>query len=320
MNIVGAIGYGIAAAAFMLLAVLMMVSWRGRPQGVYLISASVITGAWALLLAGQAFVGRSPMLPLYVAETLRNGAWLYALCSIAANNAPRGLIRLARAAPILALLAIPVLSFLENRGVTVLPPELLLSRMGLATSLLGLILLEQIYRNSGEATRDSLKYFVCGVGALFAYDLFLYSQAELLRGIMADAWNARGAIIAFAAPLTAIAVQRRHLTGVASRPAAAPRSSAGRPQRGAADRDRRATPAAMVARRVRVAAGGVLHDDLHGRRCLSAADGGGRLLRAPVRRQLGASRADRVLRRRAAGARAAGRLTGAAPARARLSQ
>ena len=209
MNVVGAIGYGIAAAAFMLLAVLMMVSWRGRPQGVYLISASVITGAWALLLAGQAFVGRSPMLPLYVAETLRNGAWLYALCSIAANNAPRGLIRLARAAPILALLAIPVLSFLENRGVTVLPPELLLSRMGLATSLLGLILLEQIYRNSGEATRDSLKYFVCGVGALFAYDLFLYSQAELLRGIMADAWNARGAIIAFAAPLTAIAVQRQ---------------------------------------------------------------------------------------------------------------
>ena len=209
MNVVGAIGYGIAAAAFMLLAVLMMVSWRGRPQGVYLISASVITGAWALLLAGQAFVGRSPMLPLYVAETLRNGAWLYALCSIAANNAPRGLIRLARAAPILALLAIPVLSFLENRGVTVLPPELLLSRMGLATSLLGLILLEQIYRNSGEAARDSLKYFVCGVGALFAYDLFLYSQAELLRGIMADAWNARGAIIAFAAPLTAIAVQRQ---------------------------------------------------------------------------------------------------------------
>jgi putative PEP-CTERM system histidine kinase len=209
VNVVGAIGYGIAAAAFMLLAVLMMVSWRGRPQGVYLISASVITGAWALLLAGQAFVGRSPMLPLYVAETLRNGAWLYALCSIAANNAPRGLIRLARAAPILALLAIPVLSFLENRGVTVLPPELLLSRMGLATSLLGLILLEQIYRNSGEAARDSLKYFVCGVGALFAYDLFLYSQAELLRGIMADAWNARGAIIAFAAPLTAIAVPRQ---------------------------------------------------------------------------------------------------------------
>lgn len=209
MNIVGAIGYGIAAAAFMLLAVLMMTSWRGRRQGAYLITASVITGAWALLLAAQAFVGRAPMVPLYVAETLRNGAWLFALCSIAGNSAPRGLLRLARAAPILALLALPALWLLAARGIEILPPELLLSRMGLATSLLGLILLEQIYRNSGEAARDSLQYFVCGVGAMLVYDLFLYSQAELMRQIMADAWSARGAIIAFAAPLIAVAVQRR---------------------------------------------------------------------------------------------------------------
>lgn len=208
MNIVGAIGYGIAAAAFMLLAVLMMVGWRGRREGVYLITASVITGAWALLLAGQAFVGRAPMLPIYVAETLRNGAWLFALCSIAVGKAPRGLTLLARATPVLALLAPPVLAVLERRGVQVVPPELLLSRVGLASSLLGLILLEQIYRNSSEVARDSLKYLVCGVGALFAYDLFLYSQAELLRGVIADAWNARGAIIAFAAPLIAVAVQR----------------------------------------------------------------------------------------------------------------
>jgi putative PEP-CTERM system histidine kinase len=208
MNIVGAIGYGIAAAAFMLLAVLMLISWRGRRQGAYFMAASVITGVWALLLTGQAFGGRASMLPLYVAEGLRNGAWLFALCSIAGSSAPRSIVLIARAAPIVALLALPAMWLLEAHGVAVLPPELLLSRMGLATSLLGLILLEQIYRNSGEAARDSLKYLVCGIGALFAYDLFLYSQAELLRGIVADAWNARGALIAFAAPLIAIAVRR----------------------------------------------------------------------------------------------------------------
>src|SRR4029453_17023429 len=72
----------------------------------------------------------------------------------------------------------------------------------------GLILLEQIYRNSSEVARESLKYLVCGVGALFTYDLFLYSQAELLRAITADAWNAGGALFAFAAPLFAAAVHR----------------------------------------------------------------------------------------------------------------
>jgi putative PEP-CTERM system histidine kinase len=208
VNIVGAIGYSIAAAAFMLLAALMLISWRGRRQGGYLITASVITAIWAVLLAGQAFVGRGSMLPLYVAEVLRNGAWLFALCSIAGNNAPRVPVLLARAAPVVALLTLPTLWLLQSRGVDVLPPEMLLSRVGLGTSLVGLILLEQIYRNSGEAARDSLKYLVCGIGALFAYDLFMYSQAELLRGIMADAWNARGALIAFAAPLIAVAVRR----------------------------------------------------------------------------------------------------------------
>ena len=64
MNVMGAIGYGIAAAAFMLLAVLMMVSWRGRRQGVYLIAASVITGAWALLLTGQASIRDVILFPL----------------------------------------------------------------------------------------------------------------------------------------------------------------------------------------------------------------------------------------------------------------
>src|ERR1044071_10127275 len=113
MNIVGAIGYGIAAAAFMLLAVLMMISWRGRRQGVYFIAASVITGVWAMLLTGQAFAGAASMLPLYVAEGLRNGAWLFALCSIAGSNAPRGMILTARAAPLVALLALPALGLLE---------------------------------------------------------------------------------------------------------------------------------------------------------------------------------------------------------------
>ena len=70
------------------------------------------------------------------------------------------------------------------------------------------MLLEQIYRNSNEAARASLQYFVIGVGGLFAYDLFLYSQAELLRGITADAWNARGVLNALAVPLIAIAVRR----------------------------------------------------------------------------------------------------------------
>jgi len=53
-----------------------------------------------------------------------------------------------------------------------------------------------------------LRYFVIGVGSLFAYDLFLYAQAELLKGIDVDVWAARGIVVALAAPLLAVAVRR----------------------------------------------------------------------------------------------------------------
>jgi putative PEP-CTERM system histidine kinase len=210
MNAVGVLSYGIAAIAFLLLAILMMVSWRGRRQGAYLIAASAITAGWALLLTVQAATGISPMLPIYVAEILRDGAWLFALCSIAGTSAPRGLLLAARAIPFVAPLAVAVLAAFSRKGLDAIDPALALSRVGLASSLVGLILLEQMYRNAGDASRDSLKFLVCGVGGLFAYDLFLYSQVELLRGITADAWNARGVLNAFAVPLIAIAVRRQY--------------------------------------------------------------------------------------------------------------
>lgn len=209
MNTVGVICYGVAAIAFLLLAILMIVSWRGRRQGAFLIAGSAITAGWALLLAIQAATGVSTILPIYVAETLRNGAWLFALCSIAGTSAPRALLHAARSVPFLALLGIVIVPVLGRMGFEAADPSLILSRVGLATSLIGLILLEQMYRNAGETARDSLKYLVCGVGGLFAYDLFMYSQAELLRGITADAWNARGALNAISVPLIAIAVRRR---------------------------------------------------------------------------------------------------------------
>lgn len=208
MNAVGAVSYGLAAFAFLLLAILMIASRRVRRQGAFLIAASLLTAGWACLLAMEAAAGTAPMLPVYVAETLRNGAWLFALSSMAGSSAPRSLLYIARGIPIFLLMAIVVLVLFDQGGILSGDPTLMLSRAGLATSLVGLILLEQTYRNASEASRASLKYLVCGVGGLFAYDLFMYSQAELLRSISSDVWNARGVLNAIAVPLIAITIRR----------------------------------------------------------------------------------------------------------------
>jgi putative PEP-CTERM system histidine kinase len=208
MSGLGTASYSIAALSFLVLTVLLVTSWRGRRQGAQLIAACAVTAAWAVLLAIESSRGSMPFLLLYLTESVRDCAWLLTLITIAGPVAPRFLVVCARALCgllLLAPLSVPLLKYAE---IAIIDPTLLLSRAGLASSLVALILLEQIYRNSPQTARRSLKYFAIGVGVLFAYDLFLYSQTELLRGISLDAWNARGILSAFAVPLIAIAARR----------------------------------------------------------------------------------------------------------------
>ncbi len=208
MSAFGVASYGIAALSFLMLTVLLITAWRGRQQGAHLIVASGIDRHVGAILALQSYNGHVAVLVVYVAEAFRGGAWLLTLLAVAGIAAPKPLVIAARSLCVLLLGAAIVLPLLEHFGVAVINPALLLSRAGLALSLLALILLEQIYRNSSQAARGSLKYFIIGVGTLFAYDLFLYSQTELLRAVSVDAWNARGLLNAFAMPLIAIAARR----------------------------------------------------------------------------------------------------------------
>lgn len=208
MNAFGMVSYGVAALSFLVLTLLLITAWRGRQQGAHLIVASVVTAVWAGLLALQSCTGHVPVLVIYLAEVLRGGAWLLTLVAVAGIAAPPTLTMAARAACVLLLGAAVVAPLLEHFGIAMINPTLMLSRAGLALSLLALILLEQIYRNSSQLARRSLKYFIIGVGTLFAYDLFLYSQTELLRAVSVDAWIARGILNACAMPLIAIAARR----------------------------------------------------------------------------------------------------------------
>jgi len=103
------------------------------------------------------------------------------------------------------VLALPVL---DNAGLPVPQPTDLLAGVGLLLALMGLVLLEQMYRNAGEGGRDAFKFLVIATGLMFAYDLFLYSQARLLQGIEPASWNARGMVTVLMLPLIAIAARR----------------------------------------------------------------------------------------------------------------
>jgi putative PEP-CTERM system histidine kinase len=208
MDVFATVSYGAAALAFLVLAALSTVSWRGHATGMLFILASAVTAAWATVLAVHAWTEGVSLLLLYASEALRNVAWLLLLASIARPVAPSLVIIIARLVVPAILVLAPFLPMLLAFTPGAEFPDLLVSRAGLLAVLLGLILLEQIFRNSNQAARSALRYLAIGLGGMFAYDFFLYSQAELLRGIDPAVWSLRGLLTAASAPLIALALRR----------------------------------------------------------------------------------------------------------------
>jgi len=78
----------------------------------------------------------------------------------------------------------------------------------LLISIGGLVIIEQLYRNTSEDHRSALKYLWIAIGAMFAYDFYMYSDAFLFQRIDNELWNARGVIHAMVVPLIGVAIKR----------------------------------------------------------------------------------------------------------------
>ncbi len=204
MDPVGSLGYGISSLAFLLLTVLLAVGWEGRVKGLRLVLAAAMMAAWSAALSTFAWLGTASSALLFVGETVTTAAWLGVLSSLTGTAGfPRQLARLAHLAWILLL----------GVGLTTLVWAAdwsggLIMTGGLGLALVGLVLLEQIYRNSNASGRWALRYLYFGIGGLFVYDVFMYSQGVLLGGISSNVWQARGFVVALAVPFIAIAARR----------------------------------------------------------------------------------------------------------------
>ncbi|HRD94824.1 MAG TPA: PEP-CTERM system histidine kinase PrsK [Rubrivivax sp.] len=81
--------------------------------------------------------------------------------------------------------------------------------VSLAFAVLGLVLVEQLFRNLPEDSRWSAKPLCLALGLGFGYDLYLYSEAVLLGRLDPDGLIARGAVAVIAVPLLISATRGR---------------------------------------------------------------------------------------------------------------
>jgi putative PEP-CTERM system histidine kinase len=206
----GFISYLAAILSFAGLALLLWISWRRGALGLRFIAAALASTVWAAVAAWGA-VRETPALLVYSVEMLRTGAWLFALVGVATHVLPTLLARLATAFAPALLAGVWVAVALDPEWATAVTIERWLTISGIVGALLILVLIEQIYRNANATGRYRYKFLIIGLGGVFAYDLFLYSQAELFQHVAADSWFARGFVNALLTPFVAIAARRnRH--------------------------------------------------------------------------------------------------------------
>ena len=209
MSSIGALGYGLVSGLYAGLTILLLISWRGRAIGVYLIAACVVSAVWSGILAVQTARGTFHPLILFVAELLRSGVWIVFLARLLAEIGVGRMTRYAAQAVWMGFLTVGmVVWLLSAKFGDVGRMDAVLIPGGLALALTGLVLIEQLYRNSPLDLRWSLKLLVLGLGGMFAYDLFLYSQAVLFKAIDSTTFIARGPVNLFFVPLIAVAARR----------------------------------------------------------------------------------------------------------------
>ncbi|MTI98621.1 MAG: PEP-CTERM system histidine kinase PrsK [Marinobacter adhaerens] len=205
------LSYSLASITFGLLAILVATRYLRRGVDRALALAAAMSAAWAFALVSQGLWGHPGFNVRYLIELVRDATWIYLLFVLLKDglreNRITGKVKqlLGATAAILLFILISIGLIEHFGGVDIATGKVkLLGQIGL--SLLGLSLVEQIWRNSPSFGRSSIKYICIGIATIFAFDFFMYSDA-LLFGHVADSfWNARGFVNALLTPLFAINV------------------------------------------------------------------------------------------------------------------
>ncbi len=211
--------YGHAAAAAIHLVFAGQLLWAARMSGRennkawLLISALVASSVWAVLCAGATLVPRGDWrLWAAWADLVRYALWFVFLQQLLKVDRGTHLPQAARVLRISTLLTTSAaVIWLASSGVGPSPmqaPHSLLA-FALALPVLGLVTVEQVFRNVGDDVRWGAKPVCLGLACIFAFDIYVYSEAVLLGTVDVEAVGLRGAAHTVAVPFLWLAARRR---------------------------------------------------------------------------------------------------------------
>lgn len=212
--------YGIGLSAFGMFSLQLLLRPRRTLSAKLLLFATIATTAWQLNgLLFSLYPSENAWVAYQVLDAFRYGAWVAFIGSLVPGlSLPGGrlvslsprtwvAVGVAFAMVLGALGAVPLLGF---DPFTVLGTDLLavgFSAWVLAT-VIGLMLCEHLFRGTPVAKRWGIKPLCLGLLAIFGFDLFLYSDAVLLKDVDLQLLSVRGLVHALTLPLLMVSSSR----------------------------------------------------------------------------------------------------------------
>ena len=210
---VALLSYLCAALAFLALGVGL--HFRSAPNsfGSALRIPAFVAAAWAALIVIGWFAPPAYGLVIKLAESARDVAWTLLVLRLLHPAGTRFsvLLRSALGRFGLALYALLVIVTVLFHTSSLLPFALgaaLELACQLGAAVLGMVLIEQMLRNSATEDRWGVKFAALAIGGMFAYDFYLYSNALLFQRLDVDIWSARGLMNALTVPFLLISTRR----------------------------------------------------------------------------------------------------------------
>lgn len=199
-NGVNFLNYAAGAIAFTILFWLLASPRFRHYYPLTLATAALITAMRMAVIVAQPSLELSPLV-LFAFDLLFYAFWYLAIFGmvykLTGANLPKWMA-LVCLGLLLVIAGLAVVSSRVDQNITTIYASNMITWSNLLLAVLGVVLLEQLYRNVSTTARHAIKFFSLGLGALFVYELYLFSQILVFQTIPSASWNARGAIYSIA--------------------------------------------------------------------------------------------------------------------------
>ncbi len=218
MAMISAWSYGLAGVLAALLTLYLASGRRSSSRSGSMFLAVALCTVWGMFGLAFALTGQGIFLAgSLLADALRFGGWYLFLIILMRPESPaEGAPATAGIGWLSAIAVLLVVCGFVAQAMAVFGVDLFGSSArlalfaSLAMTVFGLVLVERLFRNVSPDFRWSIKPLCLGLGGIFLFDLYVYSDALLFNRIDADAFSIRGFAHALALPLVALSAIRSH--------------------------------------------------------------------------------------------------------------